>query len=181
MKKLMLVVGIAVLAAPAISNAQIGVRLGLETPLYTHFDQNGQSGSYSIGDTFQPAINVLVEYYPIHNIGLGLEFKEGFVATGTVNNCVSLNCGYTRTGTNLGPNVTLDLVPLPIFLRAALPVHLEPGSVTWNFRAAGGLEIGIAFASLYLELAADFPMVGSGVSFFGSQQLAVGAGLWFKF
>lgn len=168
----MLVAGVAALAVPAVSNAQLGLRLGLETPIYTHFDQNGRSGSYSIGDTFQPAINALVEYYPVGNIGLGLEFREGFLATGT---------GYTRTGTNLGPNFTLDLVPLPIFVRAAVPIHVEPGDVIIFFRAAGGLKIGLPLASLYLEVTSDFPMAGSNVSFFGTQQLGFGAGLWFKF
>ncbi len=171
MKKLMLVFGIAVFAVPAISSAQIGVRGGLETPIYTHFDQGGRSGSFSIGDTFQPAINVIGEYYPIGLVGLGVEFREGFAATGT---------GYSRTGTNVGPNVTLDLGPLPVFVRGALPIHFEPGDVTWNLRLAGGLKIGIPLASLYLEATADFPMVGSNVSFFGQQQFGFGAGLWFK-
>ncbi len=171
MKKLMLLAGITALVVPAVSNAQLGLRGGLETPIYTHFDQNGRSGSFWLGDSFQPAINLIGEYYPIGLIGLGLEFREGFAATGT---------GYTRSGTSLGPNVTLDLSPLPIFVRGAIPIHFEPGSVIMFFRAAGGLKIGLPIASLYLEVTSDFPMAGSGVSFFGQQQLGFGAGLWFK-
>jgi hypothetical protein len=170
MNKLMLVVGLAAFAVPAASNAQWAVRAGLETPIYTHFSQNGQSGSYTIGDTFQPAINVLVEYYPVGLIGLGLEFREGFAASGT---------GYSRTGTFLGPNLTLDF-PLGLFARAAIPIHIEPDppGVTMNLRLAGGLKL---LAFLYLEATADFPMAGSNVSFFGQQQFGIAAGAWFKF
>jgi hypothetical protein len=115
---------------------------------------------------------VLAEYYPIGNIGLGLEFREGFAATGN---------GYTRTGTFLGPNVTFDLVPVPIFVRAALPIHLEPDYRAMNLRLAGGLKIGIPLASLYIEATADFPVIQSNVTVFSTQQFGVGAGLWFKF
>ena len=166
MKKLMLVVGLAAFAAPGVSNADLALRGGLETPIYTHFSQNGQSGSYWLGDTFQPAINVLAEWYPIGLLGLGVEFREGFAASGT---------GYSRTGTFLGPNVTLDFEGL--FARGAIPIHIEPGDVTMNLRLAGGLKI---LGILYIEATADFPMAGSNVSFFGQQQFGVGAGVWFK-
>lgn len=173
MKKLMLIAGIAVLCVPAMSHAQLGLRVGLETPIYTHFDNSGLSGSYSIGDTFQPAINVLAEFYPIGNIGLGLEFREGFTSTG--------GNIYMRTGTFLGPNVTLDLSPLPFFVRAALPIHLEPDYRAMNLRLAGGLKIGIPLAALYIEATADFPVIQSNVTVFSTQQFGVGAGLWVKF
>lgn len=182
MKKLMMIVGVAALAAPGLASAEVGIRLGLETPIWSHVDSSGQSASFSIGDTFRPAINALIEYYPISNVGLGIEATEGFLATGTVANCTGGNCGYQRLGTNIGPNVTLDLVPVPIYLRAALPIHLEPGDVTWNFRAAGGLKIGVPAFSVYLEALADFPLAGSGITPFKSgQQFGAGAGIWVKF
>lgn len=174
MKKLTLIAGIAVLCVPAVSHAQIGLRVGLETPIYTHFDNSGLSGSYTIGDTFQPAINVLGEFYPIGNIGLGLEFREGFAGTGS-------NRFSTRTGTFLGPNVTIDLTPIPFFVRAALPVHLEPDYRAMNLRLGGGLKIGIPLAALYIEATADFPVIQSNVTVFSTQQFGVGAGLWVKF
>jgi len=179
MKSWMVVVGVAVLAAPVTSGAEgIGIRAGLESPLYTHVSQNGQSASFSIGDTFQPAINVLLEYYLNSFIALGLEFREGFLATGsgTLSGCVGNNCSYQRTGTYLGPNLTLDFGPLPVFARAALPFHLEPSPFHMDFRAAGGLK----FLIFYLEVLADFPLAGSGVSAFSSQQFGIGAGIWFK-
>ena len=172
MKKLMIAVGLAALAAPAMANADLGVRFGLETPIYTHVNQTGQSNSFSIGDTFQPAFNILAEWYPVGVLGLGVEFKEGFAASGT---------GYERTGTNIGPSVTLDLIPL-VFFRGALPVHVEPGNVTWNFRAAGGLKFSLPLIALYVEATADFPLVGTNVTAFSTaQQFGLGAGLWLKF
>jgi hypothetical protein len=182
MKKSVLIVGVAAFAFPIIANAsEIGLRVGLETPLYSHQNLNGQSTTFSIGDSFQPAVNVLVEYYPIGMIGLGLEAREGFLATGTISNCVGLNCGYTRTGTSFGPNLTLDLAPIPVYFRAAIPIHVEPDPVRLDFRAAGGVKLGLSVLSLYLELLGDFPLAGSGVSAFKTQQLGLGAGVWLTF
>jgi len=178
MKNLMLVAWMGVLAAPAVAYSDIGLRLGLETPLYTHFSQNGQSGSFSIGDTFQPSITVLLEYDPVGLIGIGLEFREGFAATGSNSGTctASVDC-YHRTGTSLGPNLTLDFSPLPVFARAAIPVHIEPGDARMDFRLAGGAK----FAIFYAELTADFPLAGNNMSAFSSQRIGIGAGLWLKF
>ncbi len=184
MKRLSVVVGIAVLVGPGMSNAEgIGLRIGLESPLYTHADQNGQSVSFSIGDTFQPAINALLEYYMNSFVALGLEGREGFLATGsnpTVIGCVGGICKYQRTGTYFGPNLTLDLGPLPIFLRAGVPFHVEPSPFHLDFRAAGGLKFGVPFISFYAEVLADFPLAGSGVNAFSSQEFGIGAGIWLK-
>ncbi len=164
-------VGFAAMVVPVAAGADIGARLGLEMPLYTHVSSNGQSASFSIGDSFQPAINALVEYYPFSLIGIGAEFREGLFATGA----------YSRTGTSLGPNLTVDLFPLPIYARAAFPLHLEPTPVRLDFRAAGGLKLGLPLLALYLEAVADFYLVGSGYSAFTSQSIGLGAGVWLKF
>ncbi len=174
MKKLVLIAGVAAFAFPMIANAgEFGLRVGLETPLYTHVGQNGSipSASVSIGDSFQPAIDVLVEYYPIGMIGVGLEVREGFAATGN----------YRRTGTALGPNLTVDLSPIPVYFRAAIPIHVEPDPVRLDFRAAGGLKLGISVIHIYLELLGDFALAGSGVSAFGQQQIGIGTGVWLTF
>jgi hypothetical protein len=182
MKKLVLIVGVALFAFPMIASAgEIGLRVGLESPLYTHLSPSGQSVTFSIGDTFQPAINVLVEYYPIDMIGVGIEAREGFLATGTISNCVGNNCGYKRTGTSFGPNLTLDLAPIPIYLRAAIPIHVEPDPVRLDFRAAGGLKLGLSIIHIYLELLGDFSLAGSGVSAFNQQAIGIGTGVWLKF
>jgi hypothetical protein len=178
MKNLVLVAWIAALATPAVGyGSEIGLRLGLETPVYTHYSQNGVSGSFSLGDTFRPSITALLEYYPIGLLGIGLEGRVGFLATGTMPNCVGTNCSYQRTGTSIGPNATLDFSPLPVYGRAAIPIHIEPGDVRMDFRLAGGAR----FAIFYAELTADFPLAGNNISAFSTQQLGLGAGLWFKF
>jgi hypothetical protein len=184
MKQLSVVVGIAALVASGMSNAEgIGLRVGLESPLYAHADQNGQSVSFSIGDTFKPAIDVLLEYYMNSFVALGLEGREGFLATGsnpTVSGCIGGICKYQRTGSYLGPNLTFDLAPIPIFLRAGIPFHIEPSPFHLDFRAAGGLKIGVPFISFYAEVLADFPLAGSGVDAFSSQSFGLGIGVWLK-
>ncbi len=184
-KSLSLAALVAVLAVPGLARAQqFGIRAGLETPLYTHVSNGGQNYSFSIGDSFQPSIDLLLEYYPVSLIGIGIEAREGFLATGTntkISNCAALKCDYQRTGTAVGPNVTLDFAPIPLFARASLPIHLEPDPVTINFRAAGGLKIGIPAIAFYVEAAVEFPVAGSGVSAFSTQQVSIGAGVWLKF
>ena len=49
------------------------------------------------------------------------------------------------------------------------------------FRAGGGLKIlDMAFLRLYFEVTADFPLAGSGVSFFSSQAVNAGLGVWLR-
>src|SRR5260370_7438965 len=109
MKGWRVVSGVAVLAGSGISNAEgIGLRVGLESPIYSHADQNGQSLSFSIGDTFQPAIDVLLEYYMNSFVALGLEGREGFLATGnnpTISGCVGRFCRYHPNRTSLSPHL----------------------------------------------------------------------------
>ncbi len=75
----------------------------------------------------------------------------------------------------------LDLAPLPVYFRAAIPIHVEPDPVRLDFRAAGGVKLGLSLLSLYLELLGDFPLAGTGVSAFKTQQLGLGAGVWLTF
>lgn len=175
MKRSSLLALIVTLAIPtAASAAEFGLRGGLETPLYAHFSNSGTSGSFSIGDSFQPTINVLAELYPTSLIGFGIEGQFGVAATGD---------GFTRTGTKVGPNVTFNFAPVPLFVRAALPIHVEPGDLFLNLRAAGGLNLPLIpkLMSLYVEAAFDFPLTGAGFDPFSRQQVNLGAGLWFKF
>lgn len=151
--------------------AHIGVRAGVETPFYTHYSRSGSSGSYWLGDAFQPALDLLVEYYPGGSVSFGGELREGFASTGSL---------YDRTGTAIGPTVTFDLAP--IYLRVALPVHIEPSPAYLDFRPAGGIKLGSDRVAFYAEAALDFPLVGgSGVSIFDTQQVSLGAGVWLKF
>jgi len=176
MKRSSLLALVAALTIPTVASAaSFGLRGGLETPLYANFSGGGTSGSYSIGDTFKPTINLLAEIYPVSLIGLGVEGQINVAATG--NGTFSY-----RNGTFVGPNVTFNFAPVPLFVRAAFPIHLEPGTAFVNFRAAGGLNLPLIpkLMSLYVEAAFDFPLGGNHFSPFDYQQVNVGAGLWFK-
>jgi hypothetical protein len=159
------------LALPSAAHADIGVRGGLEVPLVTHQSRGGVSGSYNFTDSLQPALDVLVSYYPVGMIGFDIEGREGLFATSN----------GTRTGTAIGPGITLNPPVIPIYVRASLPIHLEPGDVTFGLRGAAGLSFGLLFLHIYLEGALDLSLAGSNVSAFDTQQFSLGAGVWLKF
>jgi hypothetical protein len=157
------------------------LRLGLEAPLYTHDAITRRSTNYSIGDTLQPAVDVLLSYKPFPVVAFEAELREGFASTGS---------GYQRTGTSIGPGLRISLPVLPVYARASLPIHVEPNPVFVGFRAAGGLEFSLVVVSLYIEAAWDFSLVGgnaatgptaSNVGPFDQNSVSGGAGLWFKF
>jgi hypothetical protein len=157
------------------------LRLGLEAPLYTHVS-TGASTSYTIGDTLQPAVDVLLSYKPFPLVAFEAELREGFASTGS---------GYKRTGTAIGPGLRISLPILPLYARASLPVHVEPSPVFVGFRAAGGLEFSLVVVSLYIEAAVDFSLAGgniatgpttsSNIGPFDLTSVSGGTGLWFKF
>ena len=157
------------------------LRLGLEAPLYTHVSSTGVSTSYTIGDTLQPAVDVLLSYKPFPLVAFEAELREGFASTGS---------GYKRTGTAIGPGLRISMPVLPLYARASLPIHVEPSPVFVGFRAAGGLEFSLVVVSIYLEAALDFTLVGGSVATgptasnigpFDMTSVSGGAGLWFKF
>jgi hypothetical protein len=158
----------AVLLAPAGARADWGIRAGLEAPLATHTD----SGSYSIGDSLQPGLDVMVLKGPSDFIALGAELKVGFASTSD----------YRRTGTTIGPNLTINIPALPLFLRGALPIKVEPGGVALGLRLAVGFKINLPVLGFYFELTGDMPIVGkdsSGFSpdAFSTQTLGAGLGI----
>ena len=179
----------AILAAavlPSTAHAEdYALRLGLEAPLYTHSKYNGQSNSYSIGDTLQPAINLLLSYKPDPVLAFEIEAREGFAHTG--------DGRYDRTGTAIGPGLRLSAPLLPVYVRASLPIHVEPSPVVVGLRAAGGLEFSLIAFSIYLEVAVDTSLVGgsvnglngtstgSNVGPFDLTTVSAGSGIWFKF
>ena len=166
----------AAAAAPRSASAtEIRLRGGLEAPLISHVSSTTAlgtvSGTYNFTDTLQPALNVMLSAYPSSLIGFDAEFRYGFAATGN----------GTRSGTSIGPGITFNPPVLPLYVRASLPIHLEPGDVNLGLRLAGGLSIPLVLLSLYLEGAADFPLAGNGVEAFKSQVFSLGGGVWFKF
>src|SRR3974377_569692 len=103
--------GLGLLLAPSVSHAQWSARLALEAPLYAHTVSGNQSSSFGINESFQPALDALGSYFVSDNVGLDLEFRIGFAATGT---------GYARQRMTLGPGATLDMPGFPLYGRVAL-------------------------------------------------------------
>jgi len=157
-------------SAARADNPGWGISAGLEAPLATHINDGG---SFSIGDSFQPGLNVLVQKGPSDLIAFGLEGQVNFVST---------NNHYTRTGTSIGPEVMLNIPVLPIYLRAALPIRIEPSFPEFGLRVAAGFKINIPFVGIYVEGVADMPFVGKDTSgntqsVFARQVLSAGAGI----
>jgi hypothetical protein len=181
---------IALLAAavvPSVARADtVDLRVGVEAPLWTHDKNRATSQSYSIGDTLQPALNVLLGFKTNPLLAFDLEFREGFASTGGTN--------FSRTGTAIGPGLRLQPTGFPVYVRASVPIHVEPSPVTVGLRGAAGLEFSLVVVSLYLEGAVDTTLAGgsvanlsgtststSNVGFGDLTTISGGAGLWFKF
>ena len=137
----------ALTLAPATARADWGIRGGLEAPLVTHV--NG-GGSYGITDSLQPGLDVLILKGPSDFIALGAELKIGFASTSN----------RTRTGTSIGPNITINIPVLPLYVRGALPIKFEPEGVGIGLRLAAGFKLNLPVIGFYLELFGDMPIVG---------------------
>jgi hypothetical protein len=159
----------AVALAPSAAKADWGIRLGGEVPLATHVNDGG---SYSISDSVQPAADLLILKGPSDFIGFGLEGHIGFASTGSLQ----------RTGSSVGPAVILNVPVLPLFVRASLPIRIEPDPVAVGLRLGAGFKFNVPFVGIYLEATADMPFAGKNVGgsdakFLGSQVIGVGAGV----
>jgi hypothetical protein len=177
---------LATLAVPSLARADtVGLRIGVEAPLWTHDKNRGTNQSYSIGDSLQPAINALLSYKPDPLLAFDLEFREGFAHTGD---------NYSRTGTAIGPGLRLQPSGFPLYVRASVPIHVEPSPVTVGLRGAVGFEIPLVVLSIYAEGAVDTTLAGgavanlsgagtstSNVGFGDLTTISAGTGLWFKF
>jgi hypothetical protein len=163
--------GLGLLLVPSRAEAQWSLRLALEAPLYVHTSSNGQSSSYGIHDSFQPAVDLIGSYFVTWMVGVDLELRTGIAATGT---------GYARQRTSIGPGLTFDDPVFPLYGRFSFPIQVEETVIAF-VRAGGGLKIlDMAFFRIYFEVTADFPLGGSGVSFFSSQAVNAGLGVWFR-
>ncbi len=162
---------LGLLLVPGRAEAQWSIRLALEAPLYAHTSSNGESSSFGINDSFQPAVDLIGSYFVSDIVGLDLELRTGLAATGT---------GYERQRTSIGPGVTVDDPTFPLYGRASLPIQVE-GETRLFLRVGGGLKVlDMAFLRLNLELTADFALARSGVSAFGSQAVNAGLGVWLR-
>jgi hypothetical protein len=159
----------ALAAAPA--HAQVKIRLGAETQLLDHV--NSPSSTTWLTDQWRPSVVGMLGFYVLPFLSIDGEIAEAF----QVNPPPGQD---SRIGTTFRLGATFEPPLVPIYVRAAFPLHLEPSPVFASMRAAVGTLIGPPVAKLYLELAADFPLgVGGSGSpdFFSRQTVSVGAGL----
>ncbi|HWE24575.1 MAG TPA: hypothetical protein VG496_11625 [Myxococcales bacterium] len=156
----------ALAAAPA--NAQVKLRLGGEAQLLHHV--NSPDSTTWITDQFRPSIVGMLGFYVLPFLSIDGELAEAFQTNPPAGQS-------SRIGTTFRLGATIEPPFLPFYLRAAIPVYLEPGDAFVSMRGAIGTTIGPPVVHLYLELAADFPLGGAGHSFFDEQTVSVGAGL----
>jgi len=163
----------ALAAAPA--HAQFKIRLGAETQVLDHVNNPpaGASSTTWLTDQWRPSLVGMVGFYVLPFLSIDGELAEAF----RVNPPPGQD---SRIGTTFRLGATFEPPLLPIYLRAAVPLHLEPSPLFASMRAAVGTTFGLPVAKLYLELAADFPLgVGGSGSpdFFSQQTISLGAGL----
>src|SRR5262249_19182467 len=144
-----------VVLLPALAHAQWSFRLALEAPVYSHVSVDGQGAQYSVGDSFQPRIDLLGGYAGLASLSVDLAVRPGLFATGS---------GYARTRTTIGPGLTFDPT-FPLYARVAFPIQVESG-VAYFVRLGGGLKItDLGFFRAYFELTLDLGLGGNGVGF----------------
>ena len=119
----------ALLAAPLAARADIGLRLGAEAGI-AHHDSNRTT---YITDNFPLALNGMLSYWlPGDILSIDGELSEAILLNPP--NGVSARQGTTfRVGATLSPPV------LPIYLRAAIPLHFEPSPFLAGLRLGAGL------------------------------------------
>jgi len=162
----------ALAAAPA--HAQFKIRLGAETQILDHVNNPPANASSTtwLTDQWRPSVVGMLGFYVLPSLSIDGELAEAFRVNPGPNQ-------DSRIGTTFRLGATFEPPVLPFYLRAAVPLHLEPSPFVASMRAAIGTLIGPPVAKLYLELAADFPLGGgtNAPDFFSQQTISVGAGL----
>ena len=172
--KALIVAAAAAALIPAAARADVALRLGAETILAHH---DSTSGTSSIADSFQPSANVMLSYAPISILSIAGELSERFTTNPPPG-------GSNRLGTSVRLGITLSPPILPIYVRAAIPLHLEPSPFLAGARVGVGLTLlSLVVAKIYLEGDADFPLFGGdkSPSAFSAQDFSLGAGVAFIF
>ncbi len=174
-----LVIAAALLAAPLAARADIGLRLGADAGI-AHHDSNGNGNTYFITDHWPLAADVMLSYWlPGSILSLDGELSESFQLNPPAGQ-------DARTGTTFRVGATFSPPVLPIYIRAALPLHLEPSPFVTSLRVGAGLTLPLVLFKIYIEGDADFPLFSSSVNgqtigAFSQQDISLGAGLQFKF
>ena len=161
------------LAAPLAARADIGLRLGAEAGI-AHHDSNRTT---YITDNFPLALNGMLSYWlPGDILSIDGEISEAIL--------LSAPAGVSaRQGTTVRVGLTFSPPVLPIYLRAAIPLHLEPSPFLAGLRVGAGLTFPLVLFKIYLEADADFPLAGGtgAPNAFSSQDFSLGAGVAFRF
>ena len=158
------------LIIPTAARADFGIRAGLEAPIVTHVNDGG---SFNIGDSFQPSLDLLAQFGPSDFIAFGLEGCVNFASTSN----------FTCTGNFARARGDAEHShPADLYLRASLPIRLEPNAPELGLRLAAGFKLNFLIVGIYLEAAADMPFVGNDVSgnsesAFSHQTFSLGAGV----
>jgi hypothetical protein len=178
----------ALVAAPA-ARADVKLRVGAEAVLGAHDKDRGWT---SLTDRFLPSANLMLGFTtPLDILSIDLEVSEQFLTN--PGNRTDLSQA-SRQGTTLRPGITISAPIIPIYARAAIPIHIEPSPVQTYARVGAGLAFNFVAASVYIEGDADFPLFGgdrttningipttASTDPFSQQIFSAGAGLQFKF
>ena len=101
---------------------------------------------------------------PLDILSVDLEVSEQFLTN--PGNRADLSQA-SRQGTTLRPGITLSAPLIPIYARAAIPIHIEPSPVQTYARVGAGLAFNFVAASVYIEADADFPLAGGSTTING--------------
>lgn len=160
-------------ATPLAARADIGLRLGAEAGI-AHHDSNRTT---YITDNFPLALNGMLSYWlPGDILSIDGELSEAIQLNPP-------NGGSARQGTTFRVGATFSPPVLPIYLRAAIPLHFEPSPFLAGLRVGAGLTLPLVLFKIYLEADADFPLAGGtgAPNAFSSQDISLGAGVAFRF
>jgi hypothetical protein len=164
------------LAAPLAARADIGIRVGGAASLASHAAGN----TNVITDNWPLGIDVMGSWWlPTSLLSLDLELSEGFLLTPPAG-------ADKRTGTVLRPGVRFSPPILPIYLRGAIPINIEPapaGQERFDLRLGAGFTIPLVLFKVYIEGDADFPLGGgdSAPGAFSTWNFSLNGGLDFRF
>jgi len=155
-----------------------GVRLGVEAPFSTHADDPapGQPRTLTIGDSFQPTADLILEQTPKNVVAFGLEGRWNFASSN----------GAPETGVALGPEMTLNIPVIPLYARLALPVRVQPHIGELGLRVAAGFKLKFSSFGVYMEGVGDAPLFGVDANGrnerpFSRQTISIGGGVELSF
>ena len=173
-------------AAPLTARAELEMRVGGESTMVTQNrfpEPTGHPlgmiwGTHSVTDYWPAATNVMLSYrLPGAMVAVDLEIAEQFILVSNFSG---------RVGTVLRPGVRVSPLPIPLYLRAAIPINVETANDTrelFDLRVGLGVTVPVKLFDLFLETDAEFPLgVGTNVpNAFQNWSILLSAGAQFRF